>query len=285
MQILNLLILGCLLILTGCASQESKNPHVLSGEAPVEDVVTKADESFRAADFQAAVILYQIAIGQDPQADYWFKLGLANAGLKQQTKAIYSYVQAVSLDPLHTGALEKLGLHYTAKGEIPEARNYLRDLLDVEPDNWKAHNALGVLADLEEEFTDARNHYVEALKLRPDLALLWNNMGYSVYLLGDLENAEVYMRRALELDPDHHAAKLNLALVHVRQAEYAEALAVLARDDDLATAYTNLGYLSFRIGEFEKAEGFLLEAISQSPTYNQSAHSYLAAARQASEVD
>jgi Flp pilus assembly protein TadD len=284
MHFLKLLFIGGILMFAGCASQQSESPHVLSGEAPVEDVIAKADESFTAGDFQAAAILYQIAIGQDPKSDYWFKLGLANAALKQQTKAIYSYSQAVALDEEHAGALEKLGLHYTAKGDIPEARNYLQELLDVEPTNWKAHNALGVLADLEEAFKEARNHYLEALKLRPDLALLWNNLGYSVYLLGDLDGAGMYIKRALQLDPAHRAARLNLALIHVRQAQYSEALAVLAKDADLPTAYTNLGYLSYRVGEYEKAEEFLLEAINQSPTFNRSAHTYLAAARQAIEV-
>jgi Flp pilus assembly protein TadD len=260
------LILAGLLILSGCATQQSKNPHVLSGEAPVEDVIAKADESLRAGDFRAAAILYQIAIGEDAQADYWYKLGVANAGLKQHSKAIYAYLQAVGMDEGHAGALEKLALHFTAKGDAEEAGKYLNRLLEVDPDNWKAHNALGVLADRREAYAEARSHYLKALQLRPDLAMLWSNLGYSVYLLDEFEQAAVYMKRALELDPAFRAARLNLALVHIRQAQYDAALAVLAREGGLA-----------------KAEEFLLEAINQSPTFNRPAHTYLAAARQARE--
>ena len=276
-----LLLISTILLLAGCASQQTKNPHVLSGEAPVEDVVAKADESLAAGDYHAATILYQIAIGQEPTAETWYRLGLANAGLKQQSKALYAYQQALSLDEQHAGALEKLALHYTGKGETKEARKFLNDLLEIQPDNWKVHNGLGVVADLEEEFSEARKHYLAALQIRPDLALLWNNLGYSVYLLGELEQAATYMARALELDPTHRAATLNLALVRVRQSQYAEALAVLAKADGLAKAYTDLGYLSYKVGEYEKAEEFLLEAINQSPTFNRPAHSYLAATREA----
>ena len=283
MKIRDWLALGILIALGGCATKSEQNPHVLSGEAPVDEVIAKADESFAAGDFQAAAILYQIAIGQDPQAETWFRLGLTNAAQRMPSQSVYSYQQALILNRDHSGALEKLALHHVAKSEVDEASKYLHELLRVAPDNWKAHNGLGVVADLQKEFGAAREHYLNALKLRPDLALLWNNLGYSVYLIGELDQAAEYMARALMLEPGNKPALLNLALVRVRQERYADALAILSKDDDLAGAYTNLGILSYRVENFEKAEHFLSEAIVQSPTYNGIAHDYLALSRKAAE--
>ena len=150
------------------------------------------------------------------------------------------------------------------------------------PENWKAHNALGVLADQQELYDEAREHYVAALKLRPDLAIVWNNLGYSLFLMGDFEEAMKYMERALELDPTHEPARKNLALVYVQQRRFQQALDTFLQVGDISHAYTQVGYLAYRSGFLEDAEALLLEAIRQSPTYNKRAHSYLAAVRQAS---
>ena len=271
------------LALAGCATTASEEPHVLSGEAPVEKVLQRADESYRAGDFKAATILYQIAIGEEATAETWFKLGMAENYQGNRDKALFSFLKALDLDPEHAGALEKMGLYYTSKGEVERARAYLDRLLAVDESNWRAHNALGVLADLEKEFSAATNHYLAALKLRPDLSMLWNNLGYSVYLMGDLERASTYMRRALELDPNYGPARQNLALVFVRKDEYDEALVILLEKQDVPTAYTNVGYLAYMVGDYDRAEQYLTEAIRQSPTFNKSAHTYLAATRQASK--
>jgi Flp pilus assembly protein TadD len=251
----------------------------------VENVIAKADESYRSGDFQAAIILYQIAISQEAAADTWFKLGSSKTYLEDQEGALHAFYQALDLDAAHAGALEKLGLYYTAKGDVRRATEFLERLLAVSPENWKAHNGLGVLADLEGDFNRARVHYTEALKLRPDMALLWNNLGYSVYLLGDLEQAPAYFQRALALDPGHEAARLNMGLVYVRQERYEEALANFFETEDVATSYTRVGYLTYKVGRFEKAADLLQEAIRRSPTYNKDAHSYLAAAREASRAN
>ncbi len=273
-----------LVLCTACATTPGKGDngaHILSGEAPVETVVAKADASFQEGDYEAAAILYQIAVRQDPQADYWYKLGMASTHLANQEAALSAFYQALDVDPEHEGALEKLGLYYTSRGDVERARELLERLRRVNPDNWKAHNSLGVLADLQEDFDGARLHYTDALKLRPDLPILWNNLGYSVYLMGDLELASSYLGRALQLDPAHDAARQNLALIYVRQDRYDDALATFFETKDVATAYTSVGYLAYRVGDYSKATELLEEAIRRSPTYNRAAHSYLAAAREA----
>ena len=280
-MLIRLLLLVCVIFVGACASTGADKPHVLSGEAPVEEVVAKGDEMFGARDYVAAAILYQIAIQQEPTADCWFKLGVTKNQLKNSEQALYAFFQALDLDANHPGALEKLGLYYTSKGDTKHARIYLDRLVDVDADSWKAHNSLGIVADLEKDFTTARYHYTEALKLRPDLAILWNNLGYSAYLLGDFARAKTYMSRALELDSNLESAKSNLALVYVREANYEQALDTFDQNRDIAGAYTNVGYLAYRVGDLDKAEELLEEAIRQSPTYNKSAHAYLAATRRA----
>ena len=199
----------------------------------------------------------------------------------ERDQAFNSFLNALELDPVHVGTLKRLGLHYTSKGDIEQARKYLEPLAEISSDNWKAHNGLGVVADLERDFTRAREHYTQALKLRPDLAILWNNHSYSLYLVGDYPTVKTYMNRALELDPGLESARSNLALVFVRETDYEKALATIRKTKDIGTAYTTVGYLAYRVGEFAWAEELLEQAIGRSPTYNKPAHDYLAATRRA----
>lgn len=277
------LVLGLVvLMLSGCASMPGKEkPNVLSGEAPVEDVIAKGDEAMRTGDYHAAAVLYQIAVRQEPSAKTWHRLGVVNHRLENIRQALWCYEKALDHDAEHAPTLERLGLYYTAKADVPTATGYLTRLMEADPTNWKAHNSLGVLADLEKRFSDARDHYMEALKLRPDMPMLWNNLGFSVYLLGDMEEAISYMERALELNPRHEAARMNLALVYVRQNDYERALDTFFEVEDIPTSYTKVGYLAYKVGDYDKAEELLQLAIKESPTYNKPAHTYLAATRNA----
>jgi tetratricopeptide (TPR) repeat protein len=110
---------------------------------------------------------------------------------------------------------------------------------------------------------------------------LWNNLSYSLYLVGDYPTAKTYMNRALELDPGLESARSNLALVFVRETDYEKALATIRKTKNFGTAYTTVGYLAYRVGEFAWAEELLEQAIGWSPTYNKPAHDYLAATRRA----
>jgi len=110
--------------------------------------------------------------------------------------------------------------------------------------------------------------------------MLWNNLGYSLYLADNLVGAEVNMRKALSLDPDHSAAKRNLSLIFARQGLYAEALKIMLTAESKATAYTDIGVLAFKLGDYDQAELLLTEAVRVSPTYNAVASRNLAAVRE-----
>lgn len=274
------ILLALLLAAAGCASK-NEQPHVLSGEAAVETVMARADESARGGDFRAAAILYQQALSQEPSAEAFFRLGLSLRNLGRADGAIRAFRGALTLDADHVGSLERLGLDLTARGEVAEAAVHLQRLETLTPDNWRVHNALGIVADLEGRFEQAAAHYSEALALRPDAAKLWNNLGYSHYLAGNDDEALAAMRKALAFDAAYLPARNNIALVLARQGRYQDAIAVLARNGGQVDAHADVGYLAYRLGDYDEAELLLAEAIRLSPTFHQQAHRNLAAVREA----
>jgi len=89
------------------------------------------------------------------------------------------------------------------------------------------------------------------------------------------------MRTALELNADYGAARRNLALIYARQARYSDALKMMLTTENESTAFTDVGVLAFKMGDYDQAETLLAEAVRRSPTYNPEASRNLAAAREA----
>jgi Flp pilus assembly protein TadD len=280
-----LLIAFLPVLLAGCASTSNAPPHVFSGEAPVDAVIARADGAAVAGDFTAAALLYQQALSQEPSGKAWYRLGMAETYLGNPDRAMWSFLQALELEPEHPESLQRVALYYTANERAAEARAYLDRLLAVDERNWRAHNALGVLADLEQRFDEAADHYAAAIERQPGSALLWNNLGYSRYLAADYELAQNYFEHALQVDPDFGTARHNLALLYARQSQYEQALSLMLAGGDQVVAYSDVGYFAFKLGDLTRAEALLNEAIRRSPTYNLQASQNLAAVREAMQAE
>ncbi len=281
MRSISLIALCLALFLTGCASTGSKDTSVLSEDAPVDKIVAKADEAAVGGDFLAASTLYRHALTIEPDdVDVWYRLGASLILLNEQQQAMWAFSNVLEQEPEHAGALQRVALYLTSKGDLKQAPGYLDRPLAVDPDTWRAYNALGVVADLKGEPVGAAAYYRSAIDLNPDSAMLWNNLGYSLYLAENLVGAEENMRKALSLDPDYRAAKRNLSLIFARQGLYAEALKIMLTAESKATAYTDIGLLAFKLGDYDQAELLLAEAVRMSPTYNAVASRNLAAVRE-----
>jgi tetratricopeptide (TPR) repeat protein len=83
----------------------------------------------------------------------------------------------------------------------------LRTILERDPDNAQALNALGyTLADRTERYEEAHALIEKALELRPDDYYILDSMGWVLYRLGRLEEALEYLRRAAALSDDVEVA-------------------------------------------------------------------------------
>lgn len=79
----------------------------------------------------------------------------------------------------------------------------LRRIIELEPDNSMALNALGyTLADRNERLDEALLLIQQALELRPDDPAILDSLGWAYYRLGRLEDAERALRQAFAAFPD-----------------------------------------------------------------------------------
>lgn len=83
----------------------------------------------------------------------------------------------------------------------------LRRILEFEPDNADALNALGyTLADRTERYQEALELVQRALELKPDNYYIIDSMGWVLYRMGRHQEALKYLRRAMSLNYDPEIA-------------------------------------------------------------------------------
>ncbi len=125
-------------------------------------------------------------------------------------------------------------LAYERLDRVPEAEADLRRLLELDPDNADAMNALGyTLADRTDRFEEALKLIQRALELRPDTPAIIDSLGWVLHRLGRTEEALPYLRRAFELQRDAEvAAHLGEALWESGAQDEARSIWRLGREID-----------------------------------------------------
>ena len=107
----------------------------------------------------------------------------------------------------------------------------LRQILEREPDNVQALNALGfTLADRTDRYAEAHALIERALKASPDDFYILDSMGWVLFKLGKPADALPYLNRAYRLRKDPEVA-----------AHLGEVLWVLGRRDEARARWDEAG--------------------------------------------
>ena len=103
----------------------------------------------------------------------------------------------------------------------------LKSIIERDPANWRALNALGyVLADRNERLHEARDYIRRALALQPESAVILDSMGWVEFRLNNLAGARDFLQRAAD-KTRHPEVMGHLVEVLWVQGERARALEML----------------------------------------------------------
>lgn len=247
-----------------------------------EEARRQAAEAFAAGDLDKALYLFVEAVSLDPQDSHsFYAIGAIHENRGNQALAMRAYSQAVEADPTHALAQQQLGAARLRTRDLDGAKTALEAAIAANPKLWRAHDLLGVVADMQERHDDAIGHYSQAIALQPSEPSLVNNRGYSWYLSGNYEAAEADFLLALRLDQDYDRAWKNLGLVRARQQRYDEALTMMERVVARHIAANDVGYIAMLNGDYARARQLLTQAISLSPRFYPTAVDNLAKLDQA----
>ncbi|HAQ86777.1 MAG TPA: hypothetical protein DCR78_10110, partial [Pseudomonas sp.] len=152
-----------------------------------------------------------LASARDEQPDYAIQLYLieleALSGQQQLDAAWELAEQALNEFPDDLNLLYTRAMIAEKRGDLAQLERDLRYIIEHEPDNAMAINALGyTLADRTDRYQEALDLIEQAYRINPDDAAILDSLGWVNYRLGNLQEAEAQLRKALERFPDHEVA-------------------------------------------------------------------------------
>ncbi|NLC24377.1 MAG: tetratricopeptide repeat protein [Oxalobacter sp.] len=126
---------------------------------------------------------------------------LRSANLNRDAYALLK--TSVEKTPSNINLLYDFSLAAEKIGRYDEMESALRRILEIDPNNQLAYNALGYsLADRNIRLDEAYVLIAKALALAPDDPYITDSMGWILFRQGKLKEAELMLRRAYELLPE-----------------------------------------------------------------------------------
>lgn len=104
------------------------------------------------------------------------------------------------------------------------AQREFKYAIQLDSNNYKAYNALGVIELKQGKYDEAKQNIERALKICPNYAIAMDNLG-TVYLAeGDTEKAESCFKKAVSMNQNSPAAYYHLAQVECNKGNYSKCL-------------------------------------------------------------
>lgn len=241
----------------------------------------------------------------DTDFDALMREGIEAFNTGRYEHAAICFNDALALHPDYADVRFKLGLALLRDGRREQARAQLLEALRINDRYTEARFYLGISYLDERMYREALPHFERAAEEKPDYADLQCYLGATCFFLGDLERSRRVLERALELSPSYPkaryyyalllyalgekqaaveqlsggsieldrpaAAGVSLGLMHLREGNLEEAMAVLREVLDAggesADVLYFLGEVHLRMGRVEEAERLLRKALAVNPSF------------------
>jgi len=165
----------------------------------------------------------------------------------------------------------QMGWNRHQSGDVSEAEQIYRQVLQVAPSNENAWCFLGMVCHDQGRYDEAIDAYQQSLRIKADFPVALSNLGNTLKQQGKLEDAVASCREALRYKPDYGTAYNNLGVALVALGDldeaassFGKALALMPND---AVAHANLGAAQVRQGRFDEGTANAQRALRIDPKY------------------
>ncbi|MDK2970488.1 MAG: hypothetical protein PWP23_243 [Candidatus Sumerlaeota bacterium] len=143
--------------------------------------------------------------------------------IENYDRAIEEYLKLLDSDPNYHRANHNLASAYTAKGELGEARVYLRREIENTPGNYDAIVDLGDILIQMGDYEQAQAYYRQAREIEPNLTRATVALAASERLLGNYPAARRYLQELLARNEDDIETNLEMGRLAKDEKKYDEA--------------------------------------------------------------
>ena len=176
---------------------------------------------------------------------------------------------AIEAIPDNWKAHDKVGVTLAKKGMTDEAIGHFQQALRIEPSDYMAYNDWGIALLDKGQFDAAIDRFQEALKLNPRDASAHYNWGLALAYQNHLNEAGAQFQEAVRLDPRHINAQFNWGLAFLREGQVEEAIErfqeALKLDPNHARAHYQLGIALLKLGRQKEATAHFNRTIELEP--------------------
>ena len=193
-------------------------------------------------------------------------------GRKERLAQIAGYEKQLEIHPEDYEKHNALGNLYLEANETGKAMPCFRRALAIKPDYPYAHYNLGVASESLGKADEAIGHYRSALRHRPDHAPSHNNLAIALFARGDVSAAMRHFKEAVAADKNNPEAHNNLGIVLGSQGDLDAAARefrqALRLAPEYAEAHNNLANTLGAMGKLDEAIRHYKEALEISPDYD-----------------
>ena len=103
---------------------------------------------------------------------------------------------------------------YIKEQNFSLAKEQIEEILAIDPDYSKAHNALGTIAIHEEMFDEALIHFKKASEFKPVSSDVYYNLGITLLQLERIDEAIIELKKAIEANPQDPKPSFSLGAAY-----------------------------------------------------------------------
>lgn len=156
------------------------------------------------------------------------------------------------------------------EGDLEQAQSILEDILDDDPENIQALNALGIISYVIDNNQDAIKFFTEVIEYHPNSTSGYLNRSCVYKYQGDFEKAIIDISKAITIDKDEADLYMSRADLYADMKKWNEAKNDIEKalgfnnydsNFDLCLAYYKKGMCEAQLGDNKTAEKSLLKAM------------------------
>ncbi len=173
--------------------------------------------------------------------------------------------------PQYLDAYYQLALIAREQGDFTGVVSSLARVVDLKPDEARAHRELGGTLLKLNRIDEAVKHLNEALRFNANHHDVYGNLGFALIQQRKYDQATINLKKALEIKPDFAEAHNDMGRIMALQGRFEEAAThfseALETKPAFVEARTNLGNIYFAMGRIDNAVEQYLEAVSLRPDH------------------